>query len=242
MILDDARTQTLYGQAQPSDADEGLVDQLRCHFRELVIRERLDAKSFFQDHDRHNHFKVSPKQFKQILTLLKCPVDDHQIASITRVYGNKQGDVEYLRFLSDAECLNVQGIPGSTEGKVTYFPTDIDFSGSNEVMVLMKKIKEFVYRHRIRIGEFFQDHDPLRKGVIDATKFRTTLYAQKLQLTQEEYQKLEDYYRCSQNSHKIRYFDFNEDIEKIFTEKDLEKCPTKTLSEFKVPSILDPRN
>jgi hypothetical protein len=78
--------------------------------------------------------------------------------------------------------------------------------------------------------------------VIDATKFRTTLYAQKLQLTVEEYQKLEDHYRDPENSHKIRYFEFNEDIEKIFTEKDLEKFPTKTLSEFKVPSILDPRN
>jgi hypothetical protein len=42
-------------------------------------------------------------------------------------------------------------------------------------------------RHRIRLGEFLQDHDPLRKGVIDATKFRTTLYAQKIQLTKEEY-------------------------------------------------------
>lgn len=42
-------------------------------------------------------------------------------------------------------------------------------------------------RHRIRLGEFLQDHDPLRKGTIDATKFRTTLYAQKIQLTKEEY-------------------------------------------------------
>ena len=106
----------------------------------------------------------------------------------------------------------------------------------------MEKVKEHVKRHRIRLGEFFQDHDQLRKGVIDATKFRTTLYAQKLQLTVQEYQKLEDYYRCQENSHKIRWSDFNEDIEKIFTEKDLEKCPTKTLSDFKVPSILDPRN
>ena len=38
-------------------------------------------------------------------------------------------------------------------------------------------------RARIRLGEFLQDHDPLRKGTIEATKFRTTLYAQKLQLT-----------------------------------------------------------
>lgn len=61
MILDDARTGSFYGQVNPTDDDQCLVDTLRQNFRELVIRERLDAKSFFQDHDRHNHFKVSPK-------------------------------------------------------------------------------------------------------------------------------------------------------------------------------------
>lgn len=80
-------------------------------------------------------------------------------------------------------------------------------------------------RDRIRLGEFLQDHDPLRKGTIEATKFRTTLYAQKLQLTAEEYQKLENYYRDPADPIKIRYFDFNQDIENIFTLKDLEKNP-----------------
>lgn len=177
IVLDDARTQSLYGQALPTDEDHGLVDQLSQHFRELVIRERLDAKSFFQDHDRHNHFKVSPKQFKQILTLLKCPVDDNQIRAITRVYGNKLGDVEYLRFLADSECLNLGRALEGKGTKTTYVPIDIDFSGAKNMGILLDKIKEFVFRHRIRLGEFFQDHDPLRKGVIDATKFRTTLYA-----------------------------------------------------------------
>jgi hypothetical protein len=41
---------------------------------------------------------------------------------------------------------------------------------------------------------------------------------------------------------KIRYFEFNEEIERIFTEKDLEKNPTKSLSSFKAPSILDPKS
>lgn len=35
---------------------------------------------------------------------------------------------------------------------------------------------------------------------------------------------------------------FNEDIEKIFTEKDLEKDPVKKIQEFKAPSILDPKD
>lgn len=49
-------------------------------------------------------------------------------------------------------------------------------------------------------------------------------------------------YADPENSFKVRWADFNEEIEKIFTEKDLEKFPTKSLSDFKVPSILDPKN
>jgi len=38
---------------------------------------------------------------------------------------------------------------------------------------------------------------------------------------------------------KIRYFEFNEEIEKIFTEKDLEKNPTKTIPAFTAQPSLD---
>lgn len=40
----------------------------------------------------------------------------------------------------------------------------------------------------------------------------------------------------------MNYVQFNEDIEKIFTEKDLEKDPLKKITEFKAPSILDPKD
>jgi len=53
---------------------------------------------------------------------------------------------------------------------------------------------------------------------------------------------LENHFRCQSEPLKIRYFDFNEEIENIFTAKDLEKDPTKTLSGYKAPSILDPKN
>ena len=53
---------------------------------------------------------------------------------------------------------------------------------------------------------------------------------------------MEDYYRDPIDPIKIRYFDFNEDIERIFTLKDLEKNPGTTLDKFKAPSILDPKN
>lgn len=92
------------------------------------------------------------------------------------------------------------------------------------------------------MGEFFQDHDLLRKGNLPAQKFRGVLYAQKIQLTNEEYTLLEETFKLASDPTKIDYVQFNEDIEKIFTDKTLEKDPLKKLEEFKAPSILDPKD
>ena len=53
---------------------------------------------------------------------------------------------------------------------------------------------------------------------------------------------LEDYFRDPQDPTKIRYFDFNEKIEEIFTAKNLEKDPTATLTNYSAPSILDAKS
>jgi type IV secretory pathway VirB6-like protein len=103
----------------------------------LIIRERLDAKSFFQDQDRHNHFKVSPKQFKQTVTLLGVAIDDRDTQSVVNVYGNKEGDIEYLKFLSDCDVLKYVINDTYTGAKSTYRNTNIDFSGSQSIEPLM---------------------------------------------------------------------------------------------------------
>jgi len=41
---------------------------------------------------------------------------------------------------------------------------------------------------------------------------------------------------------KVNYVKFNEEIEGIFTHKDLEKNPQKKHEGFKAPSILDPKH
>jgi len=53
---------------------------------------------------------------------------------------------------------------------------------------------------------------------------------------------LENYFILPSDPLKVDYVTFNEELDKIFTEKDLEKDPTKKLEEFKAPSILDPKN
>ena len=40
---------------------------------------------------------------------------------------------------------------------------------------VLKRIKEAVFRGRVRLHEFFSDFDPLRAGVVSTAKFRTAL-------------------------------------------------------------------
>jgi hypothetical protein len=61
-------------------------------------------------------------------------------------------------------------------------------------------------------------------------------------LTAEEYELLESNYQVPNDPTKVNYVQFNLEIEKIFTEKHLEKDPLRKVEEFKAPSILDPKD
>ena len=49
--------------------------------------------------------------------------------------------------------------------------TNLDFN----IKDILDKIKHTVKINRIRLNEFFEDFDPLRKGTYTKTKFRTAL-------------------------------------------------------------------
>lgn len=177
IALDDARTNRIYGRQAASKVDKKIVENVVARFKEVIMRQRLDAKSFFQDFDRHKHFKVSPKQFRQVLTTLGFPINENDMQSIILVYGNEANEIKYLEFLADSSCLQYT-INGPTTGaKSTYNAIDGDFSGDKEMQKLLLKIWHTIKKDRIRLTEFFQDHDMLRKGNVPAQKFRSVLHA-----------------------------------------------------------------
>lgn len=89
MVLDDARTQTIYGRTNPNKLERNLSEDVVYRFKQLLLRQRLDAKSFFQDFDRHKHFKVSPKQFRQVLANFGFTMSDDELQSLIKTYGNE---------------------------------------------------------------------------------------------------------------------------------------------------------
>ena len=229
--------QTKYGTTAPPKTDKALAQKLVGKFKEKLRRERLDAKSFFQSWDRHNRFKVSPKQFRQVLATCGFEMTDAENEALCKNYANQDGEIEYLKFLADS---NPDVTVKIEETKSRYQAKNWKFDGITAYERLMDKIKTVVKKGRIRLLEFFQDHDPLRKGTVPYMKFKGVLRGQNIELTEKEYDTLLDKFRCPNDSTHIEYLGFNEEIENIFTKKGLEKQPLTRLEEFKIPSLIDP--
>ena len=185
---------------------------------------------------------MTPKIFRQVLNTLHFEIDDAQVNAIAKVYGNEDNYIKYAEFLRDANCLEYV-INGPTTGaKSTYIARFTDFGGEAAHQALMKKVMQIVKKDRIRLLEFFQDHDTLRKKYLPAQKFRGTLHAQRILLTDQEYERLEKHYAMPNDAGLVNYFDFCDELDYIFTNKTIEKNPTTLPSSFNAPSILDPKD
>lgn len=151
----EVRTTTVYGRREANDEERNLVQQVVERFREVIRRNRLDAKSFFQDRDALRSFKVSPKIFRQVLNTLGFEINEDEVNAIALVYGNEDNSIRYADFLRDANCLEYV-INGPTTGaKSTYVKQFTDFDGEKAHESLMQKVKQMVKKDRIRILEFF---------------------------------------------------------------------------------------
>ena len=123
-------------------------------FREWLQRNRLDAKSFFQDCDRHKHFKVSPKQFRQTLANLGFLMNDEELRSIVQIYGTDKNEVKYLEFINEANPFRASSA-GEEMRKTQYVGKVNTFEGTTQLDKLIFKLKAQVKKDRIRLGEFF---------------------------------------------------------------------------------------
>lgn len=157
-------------------------------------------------------------------------MSDEEMTAVQSIYGTDNNEIKYLEFINDGtpfKTFEKQMEELNMTKKDQYIGKERTFVGEREITELMFKLKAQVKKDRIRLREFFQDHDPLRKGHIIKQKFRGVLHTQKISLTNEEYTNLENYYSVPSDDTKVNYIDFNEAIENIFTYKDLEKNPLK---------------
>lgn len=99
----------------------------------MLIKNRLDAKSFFQDWDRHKHFKISPKQFRQVLATFGFIITDDECKSLVAKYANANNEIIYMDFLEDADPSKVGYQFVERDPKPQYVGRERDFNGQNEL-------------------------------------------------------------------------------------------------------------
>lgn len=158
------------------------------------------------------------------------------------MYGNEEGEIRYADFLKDCNCLEYIINAPTSGAKSTYVNRETDFTGVKEHEKLLHKIECMIKKDRIRLQEYFQDHDILRKGYLPHQKFRSVLHSQKVMLTTEEYNRLEAHYALPSDSTLVNYKAFCDEIAAIFTASDIERDPLKRVQTFVPPSILDPKD
>lgn len=65
---------------------------------------RLDAKQFFENWDKLNRWKVSAKQFRQVLATIGFEMTDDQARAICKLYETEdEKEVRYLDFVKDTK-------------------------------------------------------------------------------------------------------------------------------------------
>lgn len=93
----------------------------------------------------------------------------------------------------------------------------------DDVDDVLARIRAKCAQQRIRIAEFFRDFDRLRSGYITAAQFRIGLTMSKVPVSQSEFQMLCQHYKAPKEGEHVKWREFSDAIDEVFTTKGLEK-------------------
>ncbi|XP_063691984.1 uncharacterized protein LOC134824170 [Bolinopsis microptera] len=210
--------------------------------REQIAQRRIMTKPCFHDFDRHNCGYVSRNQFEQGLSYLRLESTEAERKAINAMYGDSKG-INYHIFFNDLDPVKPE--PRKYERNLSEMVQYIKFretgterllkkDGCKTVEAVIEKIKETVMKRRIRILEFFKDYDKLKSGRILKSNFKRALDLSGLDLTVDEIDLLAMRYQSDCKEDCVYYHHFNDEIESIFTVKELEKSPTAPVVQYKI--------
>ncbi|KAK3583614.1 hypothetical protein CHS0354_039437 [Potamilus streckersoni] len=208
----------------------------RLHQR--ASQRRVLAKPVFQDFDRHNNGHVTKAQFRQCLTMLELHATEAEMIALEAKFCNDVG-FNYIAFLQELQPQEppkfmyekrLENLRATNSRK--RLP---DMNPETDLEGLLLKIQTKVSRERIRVLEFMRDYDKLRSGRMLKTSFRRALDLCRFELKESEVCLLEDRYQSAKDNDYVDYLKFCDEIESIFTTKELEKAPLQDVVQFKPP-------
>jgi Ca2+-binding EF-hand superfamily protein len=240
--------------------DQATLQEILKAMKKFFEVNRIEPKPLFFNHDRLQRGKVLKPQFKNVMHGMKFNISDDHIDVLMKKYGDPiSNEINYVNILNDAatfgenpkdkkdenissmqKLTDKEFVPSLSNANNFYTYQTYFVNLNSKLKDIMDKIKHTVKINRIRLNLFFEDFDPLRKGTCTKAKFRTALDMANLNLREEEFQFLENFYSVPDQEDKVFYKDLVEEVETVFTLKELEKDPLLRPQEYKIPDFLNP--
>ena len=239
--------------------DQAVLQEILKEMKTFFEVNRIEPKPFFANDDRLKRGKVLKSQFKKILHSMKYYISDPHLEILMKKYGDPiPNEINYVVILNDAKEFGEKKDAKKEEQHSMQKITDKEFvpslSSANNYYTyqthflnldfnigdIVDKIKNTVKINRIRLNEFFEDFDPLRKGTCTKAKFRTALDMANLHLRAEEFDVLERFFSVPDEDDKVYYKDLVEEVDTVFTIKGLEKNPLLRPKDYVIPDFLNP--
>lgn len=222
-----------------SEEMEQRVTEILSRLREIVRKKRLMLYPYFKDFDRGFGYTrgTTKTQFSRMLHMVGLNVSQFDLELICRKFEYPcSGDINYPAFIQsiDSEYCGRAPVIGDWNTTKLAAPEEKkddapDISSVN-VDELIKHICHDVLVNRIRVQEFFQDFDPLRHGSISISRFRMGLSAMgQSHLSEAQIMAIIDRYADPKRDTNVLWTQFLTDVEKVFTQRGLEKTPKAVL-------------
>ena len=221
-----------YLATNPALASE--VDQILNQYKQAVKTMRIHLKPVFQDFDITKNGHVTKAQFLRVLDRLRIIAPENVLQALLKRYmdmGNID-EVNYVDFCEDVDgSKQLFEVGQEFNHSFDYFPktqarvskAEIVRNTPNDVDDVLARVRKACLEQRIRVAEFFRDFDRLRSGYITSNQFRMGLSMAKIPISHQEFQQLADTYKAPKDGDHVRWRDFCDHVDEIFTKKGLEK-------------------
>ncbi|KAJ3035330.1 hypothetical protein HDV00_004058 [Rhizophlyctis rosea] len=224
-----------------SPESDVMLQDIIARLKSYVKHHGSDVKTWFKDFDKHNNGYITINQFRRGIPQNVLSQEEEDLL-MNQYSDDLTGTVNYFKMNTDVnrKVRRPQRTPGSvlvakpvhdhtleyvpvgTEPLLHPIPPEYGPSGPDRDAV-EDKIRKHVYKDRIRLVEFFRDYDRHNCGLITDMQFRAGLRLSSVELDEAELRALLKVYGCSDR--RVRYRDFCDSIDVVFTINNLEKMP-----------------
>jgi len=218
---------------QMTPEEQSVIQSVLEEYAKAIKIKRIHIKQILSDFDITRNQHVTKHQFLRVLAQCGLSTSENVLNLLLKTYCDKGNadEVNYYDFCNDVDSPEMLfGVGRGYNHSFDYYPknrpratgVDIKRDCPEDVEDVLAKLRTFCKEQRIRIGEFFRDFDKLRSGFVTQAQFRIGLNMAKIVLSGNEFKCLTDHFQGKEAS-QVRWRDFSDSIEEVFTKKHLEK-------------------